>query len=144
MIKKFLPFFILVISVACSQEQKSTNSDYGDIEPVQSKGALIGKIFSNTTNQPLEDFPIRLAIVHWNEDKTNGAYVIDAAYSPYTTTNFDGIFSFSDLEPNDYVIVIGDIFAYNKVFRDNYGKIKVFSIIANEVTNAGEMKIDLP
>ena len=76
------------------------------------KSAIVGQLLTQKGGSPaiLPRMGMRLAQVVWNEQRTDGSFILDSAGSPLATSKDDGSFSFLNIEPADYVIVVGDAF----------------------------------
>ena len=108
------------------------------------KGAMVGQVFSITMEKPLSNMVVRLAQVFWNEDKSEGAYVLEGATSPGDDTDDEGIFVFNDLSPADYVIVVGDIMGDYEIISEADGKAKIYTIEAGSILQVEQLKVHLP
>lgn len=113
------------------------------IVPIPSMAAMTGQIVSSST-RPMANTTVRLARVFWNEQHTDGAYVLEGANSPSTITNDDGFFVFASLSPADYVLIVGDVFGDHVVVSKPDGSARVFTVKENEVTDVGRIFVDLP
>ena len=114
------------------------------VTPSPSKSAIVGQVFSLPgNNKPLPNTVVRLARVIWNEQKTDGAFVLEGATSPSTITDKDGHFAFKDIEPADYVIVIGDVQGSHVIISESNGKAKVYSAGKDKVLDLGTLSVQL-
>lgn len=112
--------------------------------PSLSTPALTGKLISVSTSRPLANTPVHLAEVFWNEDHTDGAFVLNTAQSPAAATNGDGFFSFNELSPADYVLVVGDTPGDNVIVSNTDGTARVYTVQDDKVTNIGQVAVELP
>ncbi|MFV2044192.1 MAG: hypothetical protein ACC700_13295 [Anaerolineales bacterium] len=105
----------------------------------------MGQIVSTSSGgkQPLQGIVVRLATVHWSEDKTEGAFVLDGASAPSAKTVEDGVFTFNDIEPGDYVIVVGDVMGLNVIISEPSGAAKVYSTTMGQVLDVGLLEVSL-
>lgn len=114
--------------------------------PDVNNGAMIGRIVStaDSSPRPLGGTTVRLAeIVLWEEDKSNGTFVLEGATSPGAITTEDGAFEILNLKPGDYVIVVGDIIGFNEIISEQEGIAKVYTVVAGEVLNVGMIEVEL-
>jgi hypothetical protein len=101
---------------------------------------VTGKIISTISNKPIKTM-VWLAEVHQQGDQ--GAYVLNAASSPGIYTDEKGIFVLANIDPREYVIVVGDPEGQNEAITDSSGKPKVWNITANLIYDTGELKVGL-
>jgi len=73
-----------------------------------------------------------------------GAFLLDIAFSPGTYTNEDGYFVFADLEPMEYVLIIGDVYSDYEVINDESGKAKAWKVDAGAVVDTGSISVSIP
>ena len=104
------------------------------------KGQIHNSFEGSNSSAELE---IRLATVHWNDDKTEGAFVIDESASPVTTTDDSGAYLFQAIAPGDYVMVVGDLYGTHVIVSEPDGKAKIFSLKEDEITDLGVISVDL-
>ena len=94
--------------------------------------------------RPLADTVVRLAKVFYNEPHTDGVYVLDGASSPGALTDQDGRFSIVNIEPADYVIVVGDAESPDHVIiSEPDGKARLFTAEAGQVLDVGTLEVGL-
>lgn len=112
------------------------------VTPLPDKAALAGKIVvSGVTQSPLGNTVVRLANVYWNSDKSDGAVVINGATSPGTTTNEAGEFFFSNIDPGDYAVVVGDVEAKSLTVTKPDGSARVFTADPGQILDAGILEV---
>ena len=153
--KKLFPPVVLItlLLFACqtakipqspSDVQGATSLD-PPVRPESSKSAMVGQIatISSGGKQPLQGMVVRLATVHWSEDKTEGAFVLDGASAPSAKTVEDGVFIFTDIEPGDYVIVVGDVMGLHEIISEPDGAAKIYSTAKGQVLDAGLLEVSL-
>ena len=123
---------------------RATNLEHS-VKPEASKAAILGQIVSISSEgkQPLQEMVVRLAIVHWSEDKTEGAFVLDGASAPSAITVEDGVFTFVDIEPGDYVIVVGDVMGLHVIISEPSGAAKIYSTTTGQVLDVGLLEVIL-
>jgi hypothetical protein len=113
------------------------------IVPVPSRGAMTGQIVSASTSRPLTGTVVRLARVFWNEQHTDGAFVLESASSPSTATNDEGFFAFEDLDPADYTLIIGEVPGDHVIVSKPDGSAEIFTVEKDKVTDVGQIPADL-
>lgn len=101
-----------------------------------------GRVLDQKTKQPLVNTIVRLADVYKQADG-QGAYVLDAAFSPGTRTDSQGYFEFTNVDAKTYVIIVGDVYDVYKVVQNSSGTPKTWNTTADQVLDAGELDIDL-
>lgn len=106
---------------------------------------VIGTVISTSTKDAaaLVGMPVRLARVFWNEDKSDGAFVLEGATSPSALIAEDGSFTLSNVPPADYVIVVGDPMGSNVIISEADGKARVITLAAGEVFDIGQLEVAL-
>jgi hypothetical protein len=105
---------------------------------------LMGRLLSASNSAPLENTAIHLARVFWNQDHTEGVYVLEGARSPSYVTDREGFFAFTNVEPADYVIVVGDVYGHYAVISNPDGTAKIFSIEEGKILDIGQIRVNLP
>ncbi len=112
--------------------------------PEQGRATIVGRLVSAETGEPLAKTVVRLAEVYYaseNRSPENGVYVLDNAFSPSATTDENGFFVFSNVEPRDYVIIVGDIYVKYIVISNPDGAPKVWTASPDQVTDLGEISV---
>jgi hypothetical protein len=106
---------------------------------------LLGKVFSKEGNElkPLPGTVMWLAEVHWNADKTDGAFVLNGAASPSATIKDDSSFVFAAVPPGDYAIIVGDPMGMNAIVMEPDGKAKVVTLEAGKVLDVGKLEVQM-
>jgi hypothetical protein len=114
--------------------------------PLPSKATIVGRIRSSPAkgSRPYADTIVRLATVVWNEDKSDGAYFLDGARSPGSITDINGTFVFSNIDPGDYVMILGDVMGTSVVITEQNGKrARIFTAKTGELQNVGIIEVDI-
>ncbi len=113
------------------------------VDPAES--VIAGRVVSlvNGKRQPLPDTVVRLANIYWNEDKSEGAFVVEGATSPSDITDENGFFAFTGLKPGEYVIVVGDLIGKNVIISEPSGKAKIWTTEGGKVLDVGTLEVDL-
>jgi hypothetical protein len=147
----------IMFSSACVSSPPKLNPSVSPISPIQTpvagpisrstplanKSALTGKVISSLalTRQPLANVVVRLAKVYWNAEKSDGAFALDGANSPSTITNESGEFFFANIDPTDYVVVVGDVQVSSAIVSKNDGSAKIFSTNSGQVLDVGTLEV---
>jgi len=104
--------------------------------PQPKQATITGIVISERTDAPIVEIPVQLAEVYYEGDR--GAFVLDVAQSPTTTTDGNGRFAFVDIEARDYVLVIGNVEINDyEIVPDESGKVRIWSAPAGEVLDTG-------
>lgn len=113
------------------------------IEPDES--AMVGQVISMAGREsvPLPNTEVRLADVFWNDDKSDGAFMVDESSSPTTFTDQDGFFFFENLKPRDYVLVVGDLYSKNVILAHPNGNAIIYTTKPGEKLDIGPIEVDL-
>ncbi len=126
--------------------------DYTMAQPEISKseadtGTVVGRLVSTTTDVPLNHEIVRLAEVECPEDvaqeskRTECVWMLSNAFSPSTFTDENGFFTFNDVTPRDYVVIVGDMMNKNTKLADEDGPF-MWAAVGNEITDIGEYRIE--
>jgi hypothetical protein len=131
----------LLILSACTGAKSVTSA----ITLTPTKAALTGHVITtyDGKTQPLNNTVVRLAKVFWNNDKSDGAFVVEGGTSPSVITNLNGDFAFTNIDPADYVVVVGDLEGENEIIPDTNGKAKIFTVEADKILDIGTLKVKL-
>jgi hypothetical protein len=152
-----LSFVLFIILAACNTDAPNTILEDGNgesegpnatLEPLdlsinESAAGITGRVVSSISDEPLGNVEVWLAEVVWNQDRTAGNFIIDGSNSPATRTRDDGQFLFNDLEPKDYVIVVGDLYGQNVIMSNNDGSARIYPAELGKMTDAGSLRVDL-
>jgi hypothetical protein len=119
-----------------STPQPSTGLEAG-------KSTVVGQVFSTRTNAPMVNMGVRLAEVHRQGEE--GAFLLDTAFSPGDFTDEEGYFSFDNIEPGEYVVVVGNVEVYEGyvIIPDSTGRPQVYDFPSDEVTDIGTLRVGL-
>lgn len=110
-------------------------------------GTVVGRLVSSTTGVPLNREIVRLGEVECPEDvepsdkRSQCVWTLSNAFSPSTFTDENGFFAFTDVNPQDYVIIVGDMIGKNTNVADENGPY-MLEAIADEITDTGEHHVE--
>lgn len=143
--------FISIVLFGCSQSSPTPEpapdliKEYVELAVInQDEGAILGQIISTTDNQPLKDTVVRLAKVFWDEEISEGAFVLQGGSSPAGITDEQGVFVIDGLEPANYVIIVGEVIGYHEIISESDGSAKIYSVIAGEALEIESLHVNLP
>jgi hypothetical protein len=109
--------------------------------PMPGTATLTGYIFSKETNQPLVDVPVSLAEIYRNAEN-QGAFAYDTAFSPMTLTDSNGRFTLFNIEPKEYVMIVGSVEVNRyEIMLDGSGGGLIFNLQPDVVTDAGTLRV---
>lgn len=136
---------LLLLVTACGRQSAPTTIGVPTPTPIPrpepGKATVTGKLFSTTSEKPLPKTAVWLAeVVRQGEQ---GAYVLDAVFSPGVYADENGIFVISNVVPGEYVIVVGDPESQYEIISESSGKAKVWNIPADQIYDVGELKVTL-
>lgn len=106
--------------------------------PSADKTAVCGRVV-RPDGTPLDDLNIRLAEVYYGESGSDGAFVLDTSSSPSAMTDEDGYFCTAEIAVTNYVLIIGNPEENYEIFSDDGTKAVVWSPLAGEVLDLGEI-----
>ena len=108
----------------------------------QGKAGVYGRIISERSGQPISGILVRLAkVVRQGED---AAFVLEDAFSPGDQTDEGGYFIIVDVDPIEYVLVVGDVNNQYEIIAENSGMAKIWTTAADQILEVGEIRVDLP
>ena len=110
-------------------------------EPEAAKATVTGKVFSTTLNQPYPKAAVWLAEVY--REGGDGVYVLDHAFSPGVYADEKGVFVIANVDPKEYVIVVGDPEGLYEVIPDDSGRARVWKPQAGKVLDVGQLNVSL-
>ena len=109
--------------------------------PEKDKATVIGQVWIRIPSKPLSNTLVKLAEVYG--EGQDGAYVLDAYFSPGATTDADGYFIMENIPAIGYVVVVGDVFDVYKVVQTEKGTPKVWTTMPGEVLDLGTLPVSL-
>ncbi len=107
-------------------------------QPIPGKATVTGIILS-LSNQPIPQIPVWLAEVFRQGE--GGIYVLDSTSSPGAYTDEKGIFVIHNVNPGEYVIVVGDPESWYEIIAEPSGKAKVWNIPPNQIVEVGKIQV---
>jgi hypothetical protein len=108
---------------------------------VKGKSGISGRIISKKTGEPLKNLLIRLADVY--RRGAEGAFVLDDAQSPGGYSDKQGRFNILNINPGEYVIVLGMAQTEYEIIGQPSGQAKVWQMIADKILQAGDIATNL-
>lgn len=130
-----------------TQEAATASTPQVSVEPVgepeSGKATIVGQVISTKTNAPMVNMGVRLAEVHRQGEE--GAFLLDTAFSPGDFTDEGGYFRFEDVEPGEYVMVVGNVEVYQGyvIIPDTSGRPLVYNFEADKITDMGSLTVNL-
>jgi hypothetical protein len=109
--------------------------------PVKGVATVVGRLVRRYNSSPIADTSIYLARAQWNADRTDGIFALDVNVAPSSKTLTDGTFTFAQVQPGEYVLVVGSIYANPIIVSNPNGTARVFEIPSGKVTDFGELVI---
>jgi hypothetical protein len=109
--------------------------------PATDKATVTGSVFTTALNQPYPKAAVWLAEVF--RQGGDGAYVLDHAFSPAVYADDKGVFVIANVDPKEYVIVIGDPEGLYEVIPDESGRARVWNTEAGKILDVGQLNVSL-
>ena len=138
-------FLLLALLVSCRGNGNTPGAADGKNTPVpqpaDQKGTVTGNVISTTTNKPYPKAPVWLAEVYRQDGK--GVYVLDHAFSPAVYADDRGVFVIANVDPKEYVIVVGNPDGEYVVIPDDSGKARVWNVEAGKILDVGTLDVSL-
>ncbi len=110
-------------------------------QPSAGTATVVGQIVELETDKPLANVIVRLADVIREEE--GGVFILNHYSSPGTRTDPQGFFIFSDLNPGEYVMVVGDgenSNDYDIIEDEDTGNAKVWNAPPDEISDWGKIQ----
>jgi hypothetical protein len=135
--------FTVALITGCrgSKDKSSTVKATAIPEPEAGQTTVTGKIFSTTLNQPYPKAAVWLAQVY--REGEDSAYVLDAASSPAEYADENGVFVIANVEPTEYVIVVGDPETEYVVIPADTGRARIWATEAGKILDVGQLNVSL-
>jgi len=143
-ISLIIVLFISACSAATDRTQEVVNDLTKQITLTPTMGGITGILNSVSTGEPLRNTVVRLAKVYWNEDNTDGAYVLEGATSPSTVSNDQGLFIIANIEPADYVLVVGEVIGIHEIISNPDGSAKIYTVQSGNILDIKTLDVNLP
>ena len=140
----------ILLLTSCSSTTESTTSpavqeamDQIELEP--GKAAIVGQVVTNASGEPvlLPDTVVRLAKVFWNEDNSDGAFVLEGGSSPSDITDEKGVFAHVNIDTADYVVVVGEVIGIHEIISNTDGSAKIFTAKEGQITDIGIIRVSI-
>jgi hypothetical protein len=109
--------------------------------PAAGKTTVVGQILGTGSQTPIKNTPVYLAQVYTDEASKQSAYALNLASSPATISDENGFFTFTDVDPNPYVIIVGDYYGENDVVKESNGDARVYQFTAGEVVDVAVVQV---
>lgn len=140
---------LVIVLCGCSTTEVATEVSTEEIPPPPTPevgmAAVTGRVYSEKTGEPLPGAIIRLAETVRPEEGggENDVFVLDLAFSPGTRTDDNGVFVFENVDPMEYVIVVGDVERTYVVIPDETGKPATWIALPDEILDIGSFHVSL-
>lgn len=110
--------------------------------PATGRAVVVGTLANLKSGGVVASIKVFLAKIYYSADGTQAAFGLDIRTSPRTVTSADGYFAFVDVEPGDYLLMVGDpTFAGTVKYSDSTGKDVVLKLNAGQTLNIGEARV---
>lgn len=109
--------------------------------PTAGKVNVVGQVLTTGSQSPITKTPVYLAQVYTDPNSKESAYALNLATSPATFSDENGFFAFTDVDPNRYVIIVGDYYGENDVVRESNGDARVYQFKAGEVADVQAVQV---
>ncbi len=111
--------------------------------PVADRTTVTGDIIFTENGSPLVNVPVILAKIYRN-DEGDGAFVYDTATSPYALTDENGRFIFSNVDPAEYIMVVGNMEVNRyELLTELDGGTRIINAPSGEILDLGAIEVEL-
>lgn len=111
--------------------------------PSLDRTTATGYVVFKETGSPLINVPVLLAQIYRNEEG-DGAFVYDTSSSPYALTDDNGRFIFTDVEPTEFILVIGNIEVNRyELLTEPDGSSRILSLPLGEILDLDVVEVEL-
>ncbi len=111
--------------------------------PSQGRGAVTGRVLNRSNAAPVAQTTVYLARVY-RDGSGGGVFALDFNSAPRSRTDLDGSFAITDVEPAEYVLVVGDADSFRApaVLMGADGNPRAFQVREGVATNLGDVRVD--
>lgn len=138
-IKQAFIGLILLFLISCSSINLFNNTKGMDL-PEEGKVNFYGYVLVGK-NDPAVERNVRLAKVYRGSGD-DGTYILDEGQSPSAISEEDGLFSFINIEPGEYVLMVKKDNGTYMVVSDESKVPIIYEGVAGEIVQLGSIIID--
>ena len=110
--------------------------------PLPGKATVVGHAIALDTGKPFANTPVRLAeVLHLPPN--SDTFMLNDAQSPGAITDQQGYFLINNVDPKDYVIIVGNINLSYAIPTAEPDKARVWTLSAGQITDTGELRVIL-
>lgn len=110
--------------------------------PLPGRAVVTGKLKNLKSVGVVASIRLFLAKIYYSADGTSAAFGLDIRTSPRAVSDFDGSFVFVDVEPGEYLLMVGDpTLAGTVKYSDSTGKDVILKVSAGQTLNIGEARV---
>jgi hypothetical protein len=135
-----------VSSTVSPSERIILDSGFDPDMPVPTPSATLatvtGHVVSRDSHAPIINIPVVLAQVIRNEQQ--GAFVYDTATSPFALTDDNGRFIIADVEPAEFIVVVGNIEVNRyEIVTDPSGQTLLIDLAPAQLLDLTDLEVQL-
>ncbi len=136
-LKRVLTFSLLLLfSAAC--QNGGAAAPLPTLAP--GKAMMIGRVVSDETSQPIPKRPVWLSEVVRQGDQA--IFILNTISAPSGSTDQQGRFVIANVDPKEYVIVVGDPYANDyDIISEAPDKARVWKLEPDETLDLGELRV---
>ena len=142
--KIIIVFSTLLLIIGCRDHNENNNTVLENkIDLLPNTCGFIGTLL-DINQKPVVGEVVWLGEVIWNEDKSEGHFVIDGGRSPSTVSDESGNFIFESINTNDYVVIIGNLELDPLIIpnQSNPNEAEIFNCTDGTLIDLDEVVID--
>lgn len=121
-----------------------------EVPPSAGKASVTGRLIDAKAGEPMGNQALSLPSVVCPAGATEEnvreqcVYMVDAAFDPSALTDQEGRFVFRDIDPGRYVLLVGNPEVRYTVLADAARKPLIWKVEADEITELGDLAVELP
>ena len=141
-----LPQHTISLSPIATPDTRTPNPDLEQKPTAVSpgKGAIVGTVLDQDGKKLPPSVNVFLATFYWNDNKTQGVFLLDPDRGTRVPIANSGLFKFVDIKPGYYVVLVGETPATAVAILGNNNQARVVEVGADQIVDLGKEHVNLP
>lgn len=137
---------IFIVACTSPNQNQTPPTTPAEAVPTPEPGlaTVAGRLVNTGSREPYVNTVIRLGEVIHFEPGDEGTWFIDDAVSPGDYTDEAGRFVIANVQPKEYVLVVGDFNMRYAVVTDTPDTARVWNVTPDAILDMGELDVVLP